>query len=125
MSAGKSVELANFPAMTPGLKRRVLVGIRPFRKGGIRLELEKVKNKSIIYNYGHGGAGVSLAPACGAETAEFALKAATDRKVAVLGSGIIGLFSALECADRGLSVTVYADRIPKPNEHNVLNMCTS
>ncbi len=41
------------------------MGVRPFRKGGIRLELEKINNKNIIYNYGHGGAGVSLAPACG------------------------------------------------------------
>jgi glycine/D-amino acid oxidase-like deaminating enzyme len=35
----KVVELTNFPELSPRLKRRVLVGIRPFRKGGIRLEL--------------------------------------------------------------------------------------
>jgi len=48
-----------------------------------------------------------------------------DREVAVLGSGIIGLFSALECADRGLKVKIYANHIPQPNEKNVLGMCTS
>ena len=84
-----------------------------------------MRNKNIIHNYGHGGAGVSLAPACGLESAELAVKNSSDKRVAVLGSGIIGLFSALECADKGLSVTVYADRIPKSNEKNVLNMCTS
>lgn len=87
--------MTNFPELAPRLKRRVVVGIRPFRKGGIRLELQKIKDKNVIYNYGHGGAGVSLAPACGAETADLALKASKDKKVAVLGSGIIGLFSAL------------------------------
>ena len=35
-------------------------GLRPYRKGGIRIEIEKMDNKSIIHNYGHGGGGVSL-----------------------------------------------------------------
>jgi hypothetical protein len=35
-------------------------GIRPYRKGGVRIELENKKNKTIIHNYGHGGGGVSL-----------------------------------------------------------------
>jgi glycine/D-amino acid oxidase-like deaminating enzyme len=37
------------------------------------------------------------------------------KTVAVLGSGIIGLFSALECANMGMTVTVYADRVPQAN----------
>lgn len=90
--------------------------------------MEKISNKNIIYNYGHGGAGVSLAPACGVEAAELASKALAhqkDKEVAVLGAGIIGLFTALECADRGLKVKIYAGHIAKPNEKNVLEMCTS
>ena len=35
-------------------------GLRPYRKGGIRIEIEQFKNKSVIHNYGHGGGGVSL-----------------------------------------------------------------
>ena len=35
-------------------------GIRPYRKGGIRLESEHIGNKYIIHNYGHGGGGFSL-----------------------------------------------------------------
>lgn len=31
------VEFPIFPEISPKLKRRVLVGIRPFRKGGIKL----------------------------------------------------------------------------------------
>jgi hypothetical protein len=33
---------------------------RPYRKTGIRIELEKIKNKFVIHNYGHGGGGASL-----------------------------------------------------------------
>lgn len=48
-----------------------------------------------------------------------------DKKVIILGSGIIGLMTAIECADRGLSVTVYTERISQVNESNVLNLMTS
>jgi glycine/D-amino acid oxidase-like deaminating enzyme len=36
--------------------------------------MEQIKNKKIIYNYGHGGAGISMSPGCGAEAAEIAAK---------------------------------------------------
>ncbi|KAJ7057803.1 D-amino-acid oxidase [Mycena amicta] len=32
-------------------------GLRPARKGGIRLEVEWVQNVPVVYNYGHGGYG--------------------------------------------------------------------
>lgn len=38
-SSTETITLPNFPELSPHLKNRVLVGIRPFRKGGIRLEL--------------------------------------------------------------------------------------
>jgi D-amino-acid oxidase len=48
------------------LKR--VVGLRPYREGGVRLELEYNKaGQPIIHNYGHGGSGFSLAWGC-AET---------------------------------------------------------
>jgi len=37
-----------------------LVGLRPFRKGDVRVEPQEVAGKLIIHNYGHGGAGVTL-----------------------------------------------------------------
>ena len=36
------------------------VGLRPFRAPGFRVEPEKLDDKTIIHNYGHGGGGVSL-----------------------------------------------------------------
>jgi D-amino-acid oxidase len=43
----------------------VKVGLRPFRKSGVRLESEKLGDgRTIIHNYGHGGAGFTLSWAC-------------------------------------------------------------
>ena len=36
------------------------VGIRPYRKGGVRVGVEKREGKVVVHNYGHGGGGVSL-----------------------------------------------------------------
>lgn len=40
--------------------RSVQAGVRPFRYGGIKLEVENLNGKTIIHNYGHGGAGITL-----------------------------------------------------------------
>ena len=46
----------------------VKVGLRPYRKSGVRLEPEKLPDgRTIIHNYGHGGAGFTLSWACADE----------------------------------------------------------
>ena len=46
----------------------VKVGLRPFRKSGVRLETEKSRDgRTVIHNYGHGGAGYTLSWACAEE----------------------------------------------------------
>jgi D-amino-acid oxidase len=41
------------------------VGLRPFRKSGVRLEAWKLRDgRTVIHNYGHGGAGFTLSWAC-------------------------------------------------------------
>jgi D-amino-acid oxidase len=46
----------------------VKVGLRPFRKSGVRLEPEKLGDgRTVIHNYGHGGAGFTLSWACAEE----------------------------------------------------------
>jgi D-amino-acid oxidase len=49
-------------------KPRVLrerVGLRPFRKSGVRLESEKLRDgRAVIHNYGHGGSGFTLSWGC-------------------------------------------------------------
>lgn len=46
----------------------VRVGLRPFRRHGVRLEHET--GTRIVHNYGHGGSGVTYSWGCGFEVAE-------------------------------------------------------
>ena len=45
---------------------QVLVGLRPARKGNVRLEWDPVC-PSILHNYGHGGSGVTFSWGCAME----------------------------------------------------------
>jgi D-amino-acid oxidase len=52
-----------------------LVGLRPSREGGVRLELDPVglpRGVRLIHDYGHGGAGVTLAWGCADEVVNLA-----------------------------------------------------
>lgn len=47
-----------------------LVGLRPEREGGVRLEREELPGGTVlVHNYGHGGAGVTVAWGCAREVA--------------------------------------------------------
>jgi D-amino-acid oxidase len=52
---------------------RSAIGLRPSRKGGFRLEAKKERGGLVIHNYGHGGAGVTLAWGCADQVARVAL----------------------------------------------------
>jgi D-amino-acid oxidase len=52
---------------------RERVGLRPFRKSGVRLEKEKLRDgRTLVHNYGHGGSGFTLSWGCAAEVFESA-----------------------------------------------------
>jgi len=92
-------------------------GMRPYRKGGVRLEREAYKNKIFYHNYGHGGGGVSLGYGTSRYTVDlFTSNTANpqSKEVAVIGSGYMGLFEAIFLADLGCKVTIYANAFPKP-----------
>ena len=41
------------------------VGLRPFRKSGVRLERDRLRDgRAVIHNYGHGGSGFTLSWGC-------------------------------------------------------------
>ena len=94
---------------------RAVAGIRPCRRGGLRLEPERVARngrwKTVIHNYGHGGCGVTLALGCAeGAAAHVGMAIGEDTPpIAVLGGGVVGLASAYELARRGLNVTLYAE----------------
>ena len=94
--------------------------LRPYRKGGVRLEHEFIRNKHIFHNYGHGGAGISLAFGSGYISAKSVAVYVGPSKLktaecAVLGCGIMGLFTAIELSKRGYPVRIYTEAVPKPN----------
>jgi len=44
------------------------VGLRPFRKPGVRLERDRLRDgRTVIHNYGHGGSGFTLSWGCAEE----------------------------------------------------------
>jgi D-amino-acid oxidase len=49
------------------------VGLRPFRRSGVRLERDQLRDgRTVIHNYGHGGAGFTLSWGCAREVLELA-----------------------------------------------------
>lgn len=95
-----------------------VVGVRPHRKGGVRLELspEPLNGKTVIHNYGHGGGGITLSWGCASVATELVAEAIAKlpkdavASVAILGTGVIGLTTATELRRRwpDLQLAVYA-----------------
>jgi glycine/D-amino acid oxidase-like deaminating enzyme len=85
---------------------RVVVGHRPYRPPGFRVEKELLGDKTLVHNYGHGGGGLSL----GWGSSALAVREVVGMRpgtAAVIGSGIMGLCSARLLQDAGWSVTIY------------------
>ncbi len=90
---------------------RVTVCLRPFRAAGPRLDVERVGDKIVVHNYGHGGSGWSLSWGSSSIAVEKAM-AAAERDVAVIGCGALGLTSAILLQRAGAKVTIYAKERP-------------
>src|SRR5207244_9044872 len=97
---------------------RTTVGLRPHRDSGFVLRADKLDAKTLIHNYGHAGAGMSLAWGCGVMAAEFAQETG-QRRAAVLGCGSPGLTAARQLQRRGFEVTIYAATVPPETTSNM------
>lgn len=97
---------------------RTTVGLRPHRDSGFVLRADALGDKTVIHNYGHGGAGMSLAWGTGAIAADMALTH-TARRAAVLGCGAPGLTAARQLQRRGFAVTIYAKTVPPDTTSNM------
>jgi glycine/D-amino acid oxidase-like deaminating enzyme len=86
---------------------RTTVGLRPHRDAGFVLRAERLDDKTLIHNYGHGGSGMSISWGTGAMAADMALDA-QGRRAAVIGCGVVGLTAARQLQRRGFDVTIYA-----------------
>ena len=97
---------------------RTTVGLRPHRDSGFVLRADKLGDKTLIHNYGHAGAGMSLAWGCGVMVAEFAQETG-QRRAAVIGCGSPGLTAARQLQRRGFDVTIYAATVPPDTTSNM------
>jgi len=111
------VRLARVRA-APERVTRTIVGLRPFRPSGFVVRAEKLDEKTVIHNYGHGGAGITLSWG----TAHLAVEEAAKieaRECAVIGCGVVGLSTARLLQQRGYSVSVYTKAMPPDTTSNV------
>lgn len=111
----------------PGLARvlaspdrviRQAVGLRPFRRSGFRVAVDRVGDVVVIHNYGHGGGGISLSWGTAVLAVEHALRT-PHRAVAVIGAGVVGLSTARCLQAHGFRVTIYAADVPPNTTSNV------
>ncbi|HKA86909.1 MAG TPA: hypothetical protein VKE22_04550, partial [Haliangiales bacterium] len=90
---------------------RTIVGLRPFRPAGFVVRADKLGDKLVVQNYGHGGGGVTLSWGTADLAARLALESGA-RRAAVLGCGAVGLATARLLQQRGVAVTIYAASLP-------------
>src|ERR1700691_5461704 len=93
---------------------RITVCTRPFRAAGPRQDVERVGDKVVVHNYGHGGSGWSLSwGSADVVVRKVLADGSAPREVAVIGAGALGLTAALTAQRAGLKVTIYArERAP-------------
>jgi D-amino-acid oxidase len=104
--------------VSPDRVIRTTVGLRPFRPSGFVVRAEKLGEKTVIHNYGHGGAGITMSWG----TAQLAVEQAAGveaRDCAVIGCGVIGLSTARLLQLRGYRPTIYAQAMPPSTTTNM------
>ena len=98
---------------------------RPMKHGSPNLSVSQKGGKILAHNYGHGGSGWTLGPGSakyvnslvinsdyGAELAD------KSTPIAVVGAGLIGLFTAYDLIKRGYSnIVIYAEQLKTLASH--------
>lgn len=88
-------------------KYRHIVGSRPGRKGGFRIEAETINSRTVVHNYGHGGYGVTLSPGSAIEAIKLVEEKLNGKsKAIVIGAGVNGLTIAYMLAKRNIDVEI-------------------
>jgi D-amino-acid oxidase len=92
---------------------RITVCLRPFRAAGPRQDVERIGDKLVVHNYGHGGSGWSLSWGSADVVVRRAIEASPGlQECAVLGCGALGMTAALTAQRMGLRVIIYAKERP-------------
>lgn len=90
---------------------KTVVGLRPYRPSGFVVNTEKINDKLVVHNYGHGGGGVSLSWGTAKIAVENILQSGIS-DIAVAGCGVIGLSTALLLQSKGFNVKIYTKEFP-------------
>jgi glycine/D-amino acid oxidase-like deaminating enzyme len=115
---------------------REVVGLRPYRAEGFVVAAERLGEKLIIHNYGHGGAGLTLSWGTASLASDLVSAAgvtapgssrqrrgAVTPRFAVIGAGANGLATALTLQRRygnaGATVTIYTKDLPPNTTSNI------
>lgn len=99
---------------------RTIVGFRPFRPSGFRVDAEPLgDNKLLVHNYGHGGCGVTLSWGTAHLAADKVSESGRTGMAAVLGCGVVGLATARLLQNRGFDVAIYARELPPDTNSNI------
>jgi D-amino-acid oxidase len=106
--------------VSPARVIRTIAGLRPFRPSGFVVRGERIGDKLLVHNYGHGGGGITLSWG----TSQLAVEelngwTGTRDRFAVLGCGAVGLATARLLQRRGAAVTIYAKDLPPNTTSNV------
>jgi glycine/D-amino acid oxidase-like deaminating enzyme len=97
---------------------RTVVGLRPFRPSGFVLSAQRLGDKTLVHNYGHGGGGVTLSWGTSHMAADLVTAGAAG-DCAILGCGAVGLATARLLQKRGRRVTIYAKDLPPNTTSNI------
>ena len=97
---------------------RTIAGLRPFRPSGFVVRAEKMGEKLVIHNYGHGGSGITLSWGTSLLAVDEAAKSEA-RDCAVIGCGVVGLSTARVLQQRGYNPVIYAREMPPSTTSNV------
>ena len=116
---------------------REIVGLRPFRAEGYVVEAQRIGNKLLVHNYGHGGAGITLSWGTATQAVDLARdfvearpsvsgkvsQTPAARRFAVIGCGVNGLSTARmlqrRYQDGPGTVTIYAKALPPDTTSNI------
>jgi len=109
-ASGEALSLAPIRASIDRITG-VYVCTRPFRAQGPRIETQKLGDKTVVHNYGHGGSGWSLSWGSGTLALQM-VQATGATELAVIGCGAIGLTTALLAQRAGLQTRIYAKALP-------------
>src|SRR3954451_25021693 len=104
--------------VAPGRVIRTVVGLRPFRPSGFVVRAEKLGDKVVVHNYGHGGCGITLSWGTAALAVDEVLRTG-QKRAAVLGCGAVGLATARLLQQHGIVATIYTREQPPATTSDV------